>query len=69
MTTFAPYLMPCLLFIADKLDATVFQNKIEVILTPLLQLTSPPEIVTKIYLNVIQYSEVLVKKVCFVTAL
>lgn len=61
--------MPCLLFIADKLDATVFQNKIEVILTPLLQLTSPPEIVTKIYLNVIQYSEVLVKKVCFVTAL
>ena len=61
--------MSCLLFIADKLDATVFQNKIEVILTPLLQLTSPPEIVTKIYLNVIQYSEVLVKKVCFVTAL
>lgn len=61
--------MPCLLFIADKLDATVFQNKIEVILTPLLQLTSPPEIVTKIYLNVIQYSEVLVKKVYFVTAL
>lgn len=49
ITDFAPYLLPCLLYIGEKVDAAVFNAKLVPAFVPMITLSSPPELVTTVY--------------------
>lgn len=49
ITDFAPYLLPCFLFIGEKVDAATFNAKLVPALIPMITLSSPPELVTTLY--------------------
>ena len=49
ISDFAPFLLPCLLYIAEKVDDTTFNSKVTPAFVPMVTISSPPELVTQIY--------------------
>lgn len=62
ITDFAPYLLPCLLFIGEKVDNTAFNSKLVPAFVPMITLSSPPELVTTIYALFVEKLSLLLEK-------
>ena len=62
ITDFASDLLPCLLFIGNKVDSTVFNTKIVPAMIPMITLSSPPELVTQCYSILLKQLDMILDK-------
>ena len=62
ISDFAPFILPCVLYIAERAKPEVFNGTIVRTLEPMLQLTSPPELVTEVYHIFLGHLELLLEK-------
>ena len=62
ISDFAPFLLPCLLYISENVDAELFNTKITPAIIPMITLSSPPELVTQIYQIFIGHLDLLLEK-------
>ena len=62
ISDFAVDLLPCLLFIGSKVDSSVFNKKVVPALTPIITITSPPELVTQLYIIFLKQVNMIFEK-------
>lgn len=62
ITDFAGDLLPCLLFIGNKVDSTAFNTKIVPVMIPMITLSSPPELVTQCYTIFLKQLDMIFEK-------
>ena len=62
ISDFAPFLLPCLLFIGEKIDSATFNSKVVPALVPMIVLSSPPDLVTTVYRILLDHRAMLLQK-------